>query len=829
MKNEEKMQFDWDRILLAMIFFFAFAFLGSRYLGVQDFTYVLMWWVILILFGIAMQPLCICLFSKFHDGGWVFSKALGIGVIGWLLWFLSSCKLVKFTRIACFLALVFCFLVGIVLLYFLVLKRDRKFKLTSFYTPGRLTSMLSAEVIFFCIFVFWNYLKGINPAAYGTERYMDYAYMLSIFKSDYLPPKDMWLSGYSINYYYLGQYMAAFVSKTAGVPVAFGYNIAMMMLPAFGFCMPYSIVVNLMKTRLKDRQSEELTAKDLDQAHALGEAISKKEPFFRPVFAGCLAGIAVAFSSTMQYPIYKFLVPKLQRLTGSKNYYGDYYFANATRFIGYFPERDDKTIHEFPMYSYTIGDLHAHVVNTIFVMSILAILLGWMLRKKAQFDMTRTVDAVRLRRDSSNEDDSIVSMIGRKEFLKEVFDPAVITCAFLVGLSVMTNSWDFPIYFVVSGAIILFMNLVMNDFGARAWLLTACKAVVFLLIIGFSSIPFTLSFDSISRGFGITGRHTLLREFLVVWGLPVFAVISFLLYLIKKERKQKRKDDKRSWMRRMFTSLSLPELYVITVGLCAIGLILIPEVIYARDIYPGEYERSNTMFKLTYQAFIMFGITVSYIVTEYIFIPKTRFRKTFGCIALTMMFLEAGYFNECYTTWFSGSYSTLDATAFLKNENADDAEMIDYINENIPGQPVIAEMSGLSYTYFNRISAFTGCPTVIGWQTHEWLWRSSGNVEMPKEVSERQAAIRTLYSSQDVNEILEIIKKYKIDYIYYGECERVNGLVQLEASQPSKYIAGNYYEKLDSNLNILLSLGDVVKCVNPTEKKLYSTYLIKVR
>ena len=163
MKNEEKMQFDWDRILLAMIFFFAFAFLGSRYLGVQDFTYVLMWWVILILFGIAMQPLCICLFSKFHDGGWVFSKALGIGVIGWLLWFLSSCKLVKFTRIACFLALVFCFLVGIVLLYFLVLKRDRKFKLTSFYTPGRLTSMLSAEVIFFCIFVFWNYLKGINP------------------------------------------------------------------------------------------------------------------------------------------------------------------------------------------------------------------------------------------------------------------------------------------------------------------------------------------------------------------------------------------------------------------------------------------------------------------------------------------------------------------------------------------------------------------------------------------------------------------------------------------------------------------------------------------
>lgn len=856
MKNDDTMQFDWGRVLLALIFFFAFIFLGSRFLGTEDFAYVLMWWATLLLFGVAMQPLCICLFSRFHDGGWVFSKAIGIGVCGWVVWYLSSCKLVKFTRTACYLITILCLIIGAVLFYALILKKNRKYRITEFYTAERLTSMLSSEVLFFGVFVFWCYLKGINPAAYGTERFMDYSYMLSIFKSDYMPPKDMWLSGKSINYYYVGQYYGAFVSKTAGVPVTHGYNIAMMMLPAFGFCMPYSIVVNLMKTRLKDRQKK-ISEKELNQATLLGEAVGTEEPFFRPVLAGVLAGLAVCFSSTMQYPIYKFIVPKLQKLLG-KETFGNYWFSNATRYIGYFPERDDKTIHEFPLYSYVIGDLHAHVVNTIFVMSILAILLAWMLKKKDTFDLVREASASRFRLKKKEEkakrkeqegeySDAVMLVednakprfiemlknICDKPFFKEVFDPNVVACAFFVGLSLMTNSWDFPIYFVVCGAIILFTNLVTNDFDVRAWYLTGFQALVFIVASVFVSLPFTLSFDSISTGIGVTARHTKFYEFLVVWGLPVIAVTVFLCYLIKKEKEKKEKHDGRSWIIRFFTSMSVSELYAITVALCAVGLILIPEVIYVRDIYGGAYERANTMFKLTYQAFIMFGITVSFIVMECVFIPKTKFRKAFGCIALVLMLTEVGYFNQCYEDWFSGYYSSLDCTAFIENENPDDAEMIDYINNNIEGQPVIAEMCGLSYTFFNRVSAFTACPTILGWHTHEYLWRSEGKPQTPEVVIEREQDVKTLYSSQDVNEVLAIIEKYDIDYIYYGECERVFGNAQYSdingLDVPTKYLYGSYYEKLDSNLNVLLSVGDVVKCINPTDGKSYSTYLIKVR
>lgn len=47
-------------------------------------------------------------------------------------------------------------------------------------------------------------------------------------------------------------------------------------------------------------------------------------------------------------------------------------------------------------------------------------------------------------------------------------------------------------------------------------------------------------------------------------------------------------------------------------GISALGLIVIPEIVYVRDIYEKEYARSNTMFKLTYQAFTMFGILLGY-------------------------------------------------------------------------------------------------------------------------------------------------------------------------------------------------------------------------
>jgi uncharacterized membrane protein len=66
-----------------------------------------------------------------------------------------------------------------------------------------------------------------------------------------------------------------------------------------------------------------------------------------------------------------------------------YWFPDATRFIGHNPKADppdeDMTIHEFPSYSFVISDLHAHVINLPFVLTLLALLgstIGRALRRE---------------------------------------------------------------------------------------------------------------------------------------------------------------------------------------------------------------------------------------------------------------------------------------------------------------------------------------------------------------------------------------------------------------------------------------------------------------
>ena len=86
--------------------------------------------------------------------------------------------------------------------------------------------------------------------------------------------------------------------------------------------------------------------------------------------AGWLAGTAVSLSGNMHYVIYAKILP----LFGET----DYWFPNSTRFIGHDPETLDQTIHEFPAYSFIQGDLHAHVVNIYFVLTVLGLLYAWL-------------------------------------------------------------------------------------------------------------------------------------------------------------------------------------------------------------------------------------------------------------------------------------------------------------------------------------------------------------------------------------------------------------------------------------------------------------------
>ena len=73
---------------------------------------------------------------------------------------------------------------------------------------ARRSLVLTEECLFLALFLLWTYLAGFRPEAYGTEKFMDYGFMATMMRGDYMPAEDLWYAGEQLNYYYGGQYYA---------------------------------------------------------------------------------------------------------------------------------------------------------------------------------------------------------------------------------------------------------------------------------------------------------------------------------------------------------------------------------------------------------------------------------------------------------------------------------------------------------------------------------------------------------------------------------------------------------------------------------------------
>lgn len=829
--------------LVPLAFFFISIGIGA-YLFKNEFGEIITWWLVLLTLGIVAYPVAGLIFSRFHDGGFVFSKAIGVAEAGILMWYLSSLKLMKFSRVNSMVCVGICLLLHILLVLIIASKR-KKAEANGEAVPEpypitaeKLSAAVKSEVIFFAFFLFWCYLRGFKPEAFGnTEKFMDYGFMAVMDRSDYMPPEDLWMAGKSINYYYVGQYLATYLSKLSGVEVAYAYNLMLMALAAFSFSMPFSIAGNLTRVFFADRSRKLRTEKLSSQADRnteknAGKKKSAMAEGILPPIVGTAAGLAVSIAGNMHYLIFRFLVPFAERLSGSEEV-SSFWFPNSTRYIGYNPETSDKTIHEFPSYSFILGDLHAHVINIMFVLTVLGMLLAWLMYRKEQMDELRLGNTIK-----------------KPSILREAFHPMILALGFFIGLFHMTNFWDFPIYFVVAGAIILFSNAAVYQFSMDTVKLTALQAVVVLVVSKIISLPFTLNFHQISTEIRLCVYRTPLHQLAVLWGLPVFLIVIYLcdryslLYRkgllggISNARRSKKREKKKAAGSRpeeqlpgadevrfvpeknklyqFIENLPISDLYILTIGLCAIGLVMIPEIIYVKDIYSGDYKRANTMFKLTYQAYIMFGICMAYILARLIAYGRNRFQKAAGLVCGLCFLTTLGYFGNASRAWFGDYFNRsrfegLDATAFLSGESWQDAAAIAWLNENIEGTPVVLEANGDSYSYYERVSVFTGLPTVLGWRTHEWLWRSDRTGGFPADVAQREQDVKALYTSLDREEVLALIQQYDIAYIYVGASER-----------------GSSKFEEPVNEELIRSLGDIVFETVPDETGA-TTYIVKIR
>ncbi|TAH75141.1 MAG: hypothetical protein EWM47_00245 [Anaerolineaceae bacterium] len=755
----------------------------------EDMLPFLQWWLVILILGIIFMPLSGLLFSNLSDKGYLFSKTIGIAVTGYLMWMLSAIKIMRFTTVSSIITVG----IGLILNLFIMFYFKRFYKssgstkytekkfISTYFKKENIRIFITEELLFFIIFLIFTYIRGFKPEAYGTEKFMDYGFMTTMMRSDYMPPQDFWFSGTHLNYYYVGQFVATFLTRLSFVDVSLGYNLMLMMTGAFAFVLPFSIVYNLIIR--------------------YGEKDAKRSRVLAGI-GGLIGGSGVCIAGNMHYPIYGLIIPFFKNLTSEVKSSYSYWFPDATRYIGYSPETNDKTIHEFPAYSFILGDLHAHVVNILFVVTVLAILLSWLYGQADRYRDTKTIK-------------------------EEVFNPQIIMLGFFIGLFHTTNFWDYPIYFVVSGAIILFSNMIVYGFKRKAYLLTGIQGIFIFLLSQLFALPFKLQFDQISASARLVENHTPFYQYMVLWGLPIFTVSAFLIitindYVAKMKTKRKKKKLK-SKLRRVgrllasyMDSLSATDLYVITIGLCAMGLVLLPEIVYVKDIYSGDYKRANTMFKLTYQAFIMFGICFGYIYIRLLPYGKGIVRRIIIGISLFTFCLTLLYPTNAVKSWYGNifdkkGYEGIDATLFMKEDFKDDYLATKWLIENVSGTPVVLEANGYSYTDYQRVSVITGLPTVLGWYTHEQLWKSGPDTTddtVSSQLNDRGSDIETIYTSDDISLVKELIDKYEISYIYVGQLEE------------EKYEWVNH--------ELIRGLGEIVFENPDTDEYYYRTYIVKV-
>ena len=712
------------------------------------------WYLLAAVLGVVGMAVTGRLFRGFADKGWMFSKVVSITITGFLTWFLVSIKILKFTTFTC-VAITVIFGIVCILLY----EKQRKAGYDCL-PINNLDLVYVEEILFFAVFLMWTYLAGFHPAAYGTEKFMDYGFMEAMMRSKTLPATDIWYSQGKINYYYGGQYFAVFLTKLSGTQVELTYNLMRTFVAAFAFVLPFSLV----RQMTTDMQ---------------GSVVSgwKKR---LPSVTGFLAGLAVSIAGNMHYVVYAQIIPLIQKLKGQE--VDSYWFPDATRYIGFNPDVPDKTIHEFPCYSFVLGDLHAHVVNIMFVLLLLGLLYAWMQKVR-------------------NTTPSVEKLGAKKFWMKQLLMPHILAAAMLLGMFHWTNYWDFVIYYVVTGGTVLFMNIIcLKGDIKRIIAVTAAQAVEIFAVATVIILPFTLQFTTMVQGVRLAQNHSLPHQLLILWGLPTILTLVFVISLIVEKLKLLEHKS----LYRLMKAIRTPDLFAVLMGLCAIGLVAIPELVYVRDIYENGNARANTMFKLTYQAYIMFGMTMAYVIFRLLFVNAKKVLKAIAVAGLVLLLWTCGYFGKSVDSWFGqvldpSQYKGLNATAFLETDYAEDVGAIKWLKENVQGSPVVLEANGDSYSEYERVSAMTGLPTVMGWYVHEWLWRND-----VADLNAKADEIETIYTSTNAAEVQMLVEKYDISYIFVGSCER------------EKY----------ANLNneVLQSLGEVV--YQDTD---YETYIVKIK
>jgi YYY domain-containing protein len=614
--------------------------------------------------------------------------------------------------------------------------------------------LITVEVLCALMFLGFVLTRAMNPDLWhpdrGGEKPFEMALLTAVLRTKTLPVYDPWYSRGALNYYYGGWFLLSAPARVLRTSPAMVMNVAMAVFASCSAGAAFSLGAGMVNA----------TRTGWRRHHHLA----------RTCAAGVLAATFVLLVSNGA------IVTTLwQRFTGDAR--GPVDWWGLSRVIP-----NSVAVTEFPAWSLLFGDVHPHVMGIPVLLAVGTLCLAWY----SELRDGRRRSTVLL---------GIVLGAG-------------------IGLTRMTNTWDFPLSVGVTG-----MTVLLALKAGVPWRRLVAPVVALLIVVVVVWSPYVRRGEVFDSGFDPATLRTPPSSWLKQFGW--FALISVMVVAGQLAVTFRRSRPVWTWITRAHLAvvgLSLValaylwqrpgfETFEISASLAlacgwvawqrrgrvsrfsplgplalAIGWAIQAgvEMITVRN----DGGRMNTVFKFWYESWIVLAVGCAVVVAEQLRSRDVWSRRTSRLLVAGSVVLAVAFWWMATPPRMDDRLSTgglsLDGEAYLSPQfvygtgaerfvPADDIPLIDWIRANVHGIQVVAEAPGNDYKWTGRISWLTGLPTPIGWRYHQSQQRRTYGASLEARIT----AMTDLYTTTDVHVMANVLSRYSVRYLVFGTQERL--------------------------------------------------------
>ncbi len=524
------------------------------------------WYFVITLLGWLVFPLAYRLFPGLSDRGYSLSKIFGLLIWGYLFWILASLGLIHNDIFGILLALL-SVASGSAWVFWksrdnasapleagMPADRDSaarpsaesgEFSIVR-WVKSRVRLVVTVEVLFFLAFAFLAFVRACVPEIIGTEKPMELAFINGIIRSPTFPPRDPWLSGYAISYYYFGYVMTAMLAEVTGVLGSVAFNLMLALVFALSAVGAYGVLYNLIaawhnwQTQTTNRRSSHKgTAKaqtEASQSQGINQKSLTRLPLIGPLFLLIVSNFEGFLEILSGHGLFWKFNAQGTATSAFWSWLGiqDINQAPPKPFV-WIPQRNwwwwrasrviqdlnlagkatpfSEIIDEFPLFSYLLGDLHPHVLampfDLLMVGAALNLFMGGWKGETRLFGLRLPIEPV-----------------------------GFLFLGVMLGGLAFLNTWDILFGFALVTGVSLFERVRQDG-----WKWNRLKELlVFILPLGLLAIllylPFYVGFASQASGIlpnlDLPTRGT---ELWIYWGPLLLPVMAYLLYLWRREHR----------------------------------------------------------------------------------------------------------------------------------------------------------------------------------------------------------------------------------------------------------------------------------------------------